>query len=132
MAGGRLSRHGAVRSCPCPRVAGAGDPHRAAGRPAACLARRAAGAGVAGEKPVTTSMIAAMPPLRHIASTLYRQRLMPTLVVVKIALACAILVNAAFLLRQTLDTILLRAGTATDKVLLLHKLAGPPVRGASS
>src|SRR3546814_3621537 len=105
MAGGRLSRHGAVRSCPCPRVAGAGDPHRAAGRPAACLARRAAGAGVAGEKPVTTSMIAAMPPLRHIASTLYRQRLMPTLVVVQIALACAILVNAAFLLGQQLAPI---------------------------
>src|SRR3546814_204238 len=122
IAGTRLYRHGAVRSGPVPRVAGAGDRHRAAGRPAACLARRAAGAGVAGEKPVTTSMIAAMPPLRHIASTLYRQRLMPTLVVVQIALACAILVNAAFLLGQQLAPMLVPDGIAKDQVLLVDQL----------
>src|SRR3546814_21006537 len=67
-------------------------------------------------------MIAAMPPLRHIASTLYRQRLMPTLVFVQIALACAILVNAAFLLGQQLAPMLVPAGIAKDPVLLVAQL----------
>src|SRR3546814_18389810 len=67
-------------------------------------------------------MIAAMPPLRHIASTLYRQRLMPTLVVVQIALACAILVNAAFLLGQQLAPMLVPDGIAKDQVLLVDQL----------
>src|SRR3546814_6664862 len=77
IAGARLYRHGAVRSGPVPRVAGAGDRHRAAGRPAACLARRAAGAGVAGEKPVTTSLIAHLPPLHPTPPPLSPHPLIP-------------------------------------------------------
>jgi putative ABC transport system permease protein len=63
-----------------------------------------------------------MPPLRHIASTLYRQRLMPTLVVVQIALACAILVNALFLLGQQLAPMLVPDGIAKDQLLLVDQL----------
>src|SRR3546814_18997304 len=70
-------------------------------------------------------MIAAMPPLRHIASTLYRQRLMPTLVVVQIALECAILVNAAFLLGPQLAPMLVPAGIAKEQVLLGKPLVRP-------
>lgn len=63
-----------------------------------------------------------MPPLRHIASTLYRQRLMPTLVVIQIALACAILVNALFLLGQRLGPMLVPDGIAKEQVLLIDQL----------
>jgi putative ABC transport system permease protein len=63
-----------------------------------------------------------MPPLRHIISTLYRQRLMPALVVLQIALACAILVNALFLLGQQLAPMLVSDGIAKDQVLLVEQL----------
>ena len=63
-----------------------------------------------------------MPPLRHIVSTLYRQRLMPMLVIVQVALACAILVNALFLLSQQLAPMLVPDGIAKGQVLLVDQL----------
>src|SRR3546814_21051618 len=47
---------------------------------------------------------------------------MPTLVVVQIALACAILVNAAFLLGQQLAPMLVPDGIAKDQVLPVDQL----------
>lgn len=63
-----------------------------------------------------------MPPLRHILSTLARQRLMPSLVVAQIALACAILANALFLLAQQLGPMLVPDGIARDELLLVDQL----------
>ncbi len=63
-----------------------------------------------------------MPPFRHIATTLHRHRMMPILVIVQIALACAILANALFLLQQQLAPMLAPDGIARGELLLVDQL----------
>lgn len=64
----------------------------------------------------------AMPPFRHIAITLHRHRMMPILVVAQIALACAILANALFLLQRQLAPMLAPDGIAKGELLLVDQL----------
>ncbi|MEN5116620.1 FtsX-like permease family protein [Luteimonas sp. TWI662] len=65
---------------------------------------------------------ATLPPLRPILSVLHRQRLMPLLVIAQIALACAILTNALFLLQRQLAPMLIPDGIARGQLLLVDQL----------
>ncbi|MCD7099231.1 FtsX-like permease family protein [Stenotrophomonas sp. MMGLT7] len=65
-----------------------------------------------------------MPFPGPIVAPLLRQRLMPLLLVVQIALACAILANALFLLGQRLAPMLLPDGIARGELLLVDQLIG--------
>ncbi len=62
------------------------------------------------------------PALRPLLSTLYRQRLMPLLLVGQIVLACAILTNAAFLLQRQLAPMLMPDGIVRDELLLVDQM----------
>ncbi|MFT4247169.1 MAG: FtsX-like permease family protein [Pseudomonas sp.] len=64
----------------------------------------------------------ALPPLRSILSVLLRHRLMPLLVIVQIALACAILTNALALLQRQLAPMLAPDGIARSQLLLVDQL----------
>lgn len=55
-------------------------------------------------------------------SALRRQRMMPLLIVLQVALACAILANVLFLLYRQLAPILVSDGIARDQVLLVDGL----------
>lgn len=63
-----------------------------------------------------------MPPIRPILATLRRQPLMPWLVAVQVALACAILANAVFLLHRQAAPLLLDDGIPRSRLLLVDNL----------
>ena len=60
--------------------------------------------------------------IRHIVSSLRRNRLMPLLVVVQVAIACAILCNAFFLLKQRLAPMLVSDGIAPGQVIEIDQI----------
>ncbi|WP_430388025.1 ABC transporter permease [Dyella sp. 20L07] len=62
--------------------------------------------------------------MRHVLKPLLRHRMMPTLVVLQVALACAIACNALFLLQQRLVPILAPVGIGSPEHLLIaHDIA---------
>lgn len=67
-----------------------------------------------------------LPPLRPIMSALSRQRMMPILVVVQIALACAILSNALFLLQRQMAPMLMADDIVPNQLLLVDQLVAGP------
>ncbi|MGC1547870.1 MAG: FtsX-like permease family protein [Rhodanobacter sp.] len=60
--------------------------------------------------------------IRHIVSSLRRNRLMPLLVILQVAIACAILCNAFFLLYQRLTPMLVPAGVAPGQVIEVDQI----------
>ena len=60
--------------------------------------------------------------IRHIVSSLRRNRLMPLLVIVQVAIACAILCNAFFLLDQRLEPMLEPDGIAPGQVIEVDQI----------
>ncbi|HZX70776.1 MAG TPA: FtsX-like permease family protein [Rhodanobacter sp.] len=60
--------------------------------------------------------------VRHIVSSLRRNQLMPLLVVVQVAIACAILCNAFFLLDQRLAPMLVPDGIAPGQVIEVDQI----------
>jgi putative ABC transport system permease protein len=56
-------------------------------------------------------------------SVLRRHSLMPALVVLQVALACAILCNVLFLVQQKLPPMLAPSGVATDQLILIDQMA---------
>ncbi|MEO8777893.1 MAG: FtsX-like permease family protein [Rhodanobacter sp.] len=60
--------------------------------------------------------------IRHIVSSLRRNRLMPLLVIVQVAIACAILCNAFFLLEQRLGPMLQPDGIAPGQVVEVDQI----------
>lgn len=65
---------------------------------------------------------AIMLPMRPILSAIGRQRLMPLLVAAQVALACAILANALFLLARQAAPLLVEDGIPRDRLLLVDQL----------
>ena len=63
-----------------------------------------------------------MLPLRPIFSAIARQRLMPLLVAIQVALACAILANVLFLLARQAAPLLVNDGIPRDRLLLVDQL----------
>lgn len=63
-----------------------------------------------------------LPAIGPIVSGLRRHRLMPLLVIAQIALACAILTNALFLLQRQLAPLLVDDGIVRNEVLLVDQL----------
>lgn len=63
-----------------------------------------------------------MLPLRPIFSATARQRLMPLLVAIQVALACAILANVLFLLARQAAPLLVNDGIPRDRLLLVDQL----------
>lgn len=61
--------------------------------------------------------------LRMLLSILRRHSLMPALVLLQVALACAILCNVLFLVQQQLAPMLAPSGIAGDELLLVDQLA---------
>ena len=55
-------------------------------------------------------------------SVLRRHSLMPALVVLQVALACAILCNVLFLVQQKLAPLLAPSGVATDELILVDRM----------
>jgi putative ABC transport system permease protein len=60
--------------------------------------------------------------LHQIASSLRRNRLMPSLVIVQVAIACAILCNAFFLLSERLAPMLVPSGIAAGQVIEVDEI----------
>jgi putative ABC transport system permease protein len=60
--------------------------------------------------------------VRHIVSSLRRNRLMPLLVIVQVAIACAILCNAFFLLDERLAPMLVPDGIAPGQVIEVDQI----------
>lgn len=63
--------------------------------------------------------------VRILFSTLRRHSLMPALVLLQVALACAILCNVLFLVWQKLEPMLLPTGLAGNELILIDQLASP-------
>lgn len=61
-------------------------------------------------------------PFRPLLATLYRQRMMPLLVALQVALACAILANVLFLLYQQAAPMLVDDGIVRDELLLVDQI----------
>lgn len=60
--------------------------------------------------------------VRHIVSSLRHHRLMPLLVIVQVAIACAILCNAFFLLYQRLQPMLIPDGIAPGQIIEVDQI----------
>src|SRR5690606_40079220 len=63
-----------------------------------------------------------MPPFRPILAALRRRPLMPWLVALQVALACAILANAVFLLQRQAAPLLFDDGIPRGRLLLVDNL----------
>jgi putative ABC transport system permease protein len=63
--------------------------------------------------------------IRILLSTLRRHSLMPALVLLQVALACAILCNVLFLVWQRLQPMLAPSGVAGNELILVDQLASP-------
>ncbi|MGY0633786.1 ABC transporter permease [Luteimonas sp. A478] len=63
-----------------------------------------------------------MPPIRQILTALRRRPLMPWLVALQVAMACAILTNAVFLLQRQAAPLLLDDGIPRGRLLLVDNL----------
>ncbi|MGY0561021.1 hypothetical protein ACW7G2_09940 [Luteimonas sp. A277] len=63
-----------------------------------------------------------MPPIRQILTALRRRPLMPWLVALQVAVACAILTNAVFLLQRQAAPLLLDDGIPRGRLLLVDNL----------
>ncbi|MBP3973093.1 ABC transporter permease [Pseudoxanthomonas spadix] len=60
--------------------------------------------------------------IKHIASSVRRQRMMPILLIAQVALTCAILGNTLFLLGQRLAPMLVPDGIVRDEVLVVDQV----------
>jgi putative ABC transport system permease protein len=63
--------------------------------------------------------------LRILVSTLRQHSLMPALVLLQVALACAILCNVLFLAWQQMEPMLASSGVDADNLILVDQLDGP-------